>query len=78
MWVYQLTVIALFDRCFLQRIDLELLKDRGVQLLENNGHPWNVIDQSEARIEHCFGINIYMGTEDLLVWTKRSSEVVRC
>ena len=47
MWVYQLTVIALFDRCFLQRIDLELLKDRGVQLLENNGHPWNVMTNQD-------------------------------
>ena len=47
MWVYQLTVIALFDRCFLQRIDLDLLKDRGVQLLENNGHPWNVMTNQD-------------------------------
>jgi hypothetical protein len=47
VWVYQLTVIALFDRCFLQRIDLDLLKDRGVQLLENNGHPWNVMTNQD-------------------------------
>ena len=43
MWVYQLTEIA----DVLQRIDFELLKDTGVQLLENNAHPWNIMTNQD-------------------------------